>query len=144
MGLAKLGISIQDCFKPNLAFEVGQETDALEHLGDPQDSTGLTTWQEIWKHRHIDGVLLVTAANQRALARAVEKVLKHLGHSILLLKRKNGSVRPDEQADHEHFGCLDSVSRPTVIGYNDARRAPGETASLPSAQRRQKEELDGE
>ncbi|BGP12661.1 dye-decolorizing heme-containing peroxidase [Rhodosporidiobolus nylandii] len=102
MGLAKLGVDVAAAFPDDIAFRVG---------------------------RRVDGIFLLTAASKHALDKAVGKLLKRLSHTISLVRRKDGTVRPGRQAAHEHFGFLDGVTRPTVVGFNDQHRAPGETAS---------------
>ncbi|GAA5925473.1 hypothetical protein JCM10213_008798 [Rhodosporidiobolus nylandii] len=147
MGLAKLGVDVAAAFPDDIAFRVGQQDDALEALGDPRDVGGLSTWRDVWKGalfssssppstelsrpagRRVDGIFLLTAASKHALDKAVGKLLKRLSHTISLVRRKDGTVRPGRQAAHEHFGFLDGVTRPTVVGFNDQHRAPGETAS---------------
>ncbi|GAA6036612.1 hypothetical protein JCM8097_001251 [Rhodosporidiobolus ruineniae] len=58
-----------------------------------------------------------------------DPLLKHLAPSIVLIKRRDGVVRPGSQAGHEHFGFRDACTRPTVIGFNDKSRPPGDVGS---------------
>ncbi|GAA5857010.1 hypothetical protein JCM8547_007913 [Rhodosporidiobolus lusitaniae] len=148
MGLAKLGVNVNSTFPSDLAFKEGQEVDALEHLGDPRKCGELTTWKEAYKGRHIDGCLIVTAPTLHILDHQVDKVLKQLNRSITLVKRKNGAARPAPHAGHEHFGFRDGVTRPTIVGFNDQHRPPGESASpasvflLPSSNDKEKKWLE--
>ncbi|GAA5891069.1 hypothetical protein JCM6882_006409 [Rhodosporidiobolus microsporus] len=128
MGLAKLGVHVAATFLPDKAFREGQQEDAFQHLGDPRGIGGLTTWKDAYKGRHIDGVFLLTAPTKPALDHLFEKTLKHLSHSITLIKRKDGHVRPPPHAGHEHFGFRDGVTRPSIVGFNDAHRPPGAAA----------------
>ncbi|GAA6004389.1 hypothetical protein JCM10207_000701 [Rhodosporidiobolus poonsookiae] len=119
MGLAKMGVDVETTFPDDFAFRSGQEADAYEHLGDRRDCDGgLARWKEAFQ-----------ASNRRALDHEVNKVLKHLGHSVSLVRRRDGQVRPGDQAGHEHFGFADGIAQPTIIGFNDRGRLPGESAA---------------
>ncbi|GAA5919067.1 hypothetical protein JCM1841_003731 [Sporobolomyces salmonicolor] len=130
VGLAKLGVNVEASFPTDTAFKNGQQADALLNLGDPQDARGgLPTWKRAG--RRIDGVAIVTAPTRENLDHLVGRLLKSLGHSVQLVKRKDGAVRPGRDRGHEHFGYRDGIARPAIKGFNDLERPPGETVSHP-------------
>ncbi|GAA5890768.1 hypothetical protein JCM5296_004835 [Sporobolomyces johnsonii] len=104
VGLAKLGANVEASFPTDTAFKNG--------------------------HR-IDGVAIVTAPTRENLDHLVGRLLKSLGHSVQLVKRKDGAVRPGRDRGHEHFGYRDGIARPAIKGFNDLDRPPGETVSHP-------------
>ncbi|GAA5859576.1 hypothetical protein JCM1840_006356 [Sporobolomyces johnsonii] len=127
VGLAKLGANVEASFPTDTAFKNGQQADALLNLGDPQDARGgLPTWKEAYK-----GESPITAPTRENLDHLVGRLLKSLGHSVQLVKRKDGAVRPGRDRGHEHFGYRDGIARPAIKGFNDLDRPPGETVSHP-------------
>jgi Dyp-type peroxidase family len=134
LGLGKLGIDVATDFSTSAAFTQGQEQDAIANLADPQDSTtkALTTWKPTFLQKKIDGVLLVTASCDQELCDEVKCLKETLGSSITVVEEVCGKVRPGPEAGHEHFGYLDGVAHPTLIGFNDSSRHPGEAAVDPS------------
>ncbi|GAA5952862.1 hypothetical protein JCM21900_004246 [Sporobolomyces salmonicolor] len=125
VGLAKLGVNVEASFPTDTAFKNGQQADALLNLGDPQDARGgLPTWKVAY-----------TGESPRPRLSAqpplVGRLLKSLGHSVQLVKRKDGAVRPGRDRGHEHFGYRDGIARPAIKGFNDLERPPGETVSHP-------------
>ncbi|GAA5826926.1 hypothetical protein JCM11251_002165 [Rhodosporidiobolus azoricus] len=132
LGLAKFGIDVATTFLPDRAFREGMQEDALQHLGDPRGMGGLTSWKDEYKGRHFDGILLLTAPTKPLLDKLVTKTFKGLSRSVTLVSRKDGQVRAPPYSGHEHFGFRDGVTRPTVLGFNDAHRPPGTAACTPS------------
>ncbi|KAI5475358.1 hypothetical protein MNV49_001589 [Pseudohyphozyma bogoriensis] len=124
---------MQENFPGATAFLAGQQADAVKNLADTlkTDQT-LANWKDEYLGRKIDGVLLVTAEKLSALEREINELLEIIGKSVHVVKRVNGTVRPGAEEGHEHFGYLDGISHPTLIGFNDKTGAPGETAIDPS------------
>jgi len=133
-GLTKLGITGPDMpGGPQSAFALGQQVDAITHLGDPVDaSKKLTTWKPEFLSNNIDGVFLVTGPSTDLVDDRVQKLLSILGYSIIVLLEVEGKVRPGAEAGHEQFGFLDGISIPAVKGVNDATAHPGEDIVDPS------------
>jgi len=98
------------------SFAAGAKAQA-KSLGDPVDGSGNpTTWLPQFLDSAIDGVFLVTGGNDAAVNGEVTKILAMLGATITPVFQQNGDVRPGAERGHEHFGWLDGVSQPGIIG----------------------------
>nr|WAW38311.1 DyP-type peroxidase [Sistotrema brinkmannii] len=107
-GLHALGIndSLGDSF-----FSAGQWADA-EALGDNK-----ADWDPAFSAGGIDGVMLIASDTQENVDGMLSAVQGYLGESATAVKTLQGSARPGDQAGHEHFGYLDGISNPGVVGF---------------------------
>ncbi|KAG9090903.1 hypothetical protein FRC06_000831, partial [Ceratobasidium sp. 370] len=64
----------------------------------------------------IDGVLLAAGESWMTVNHVVNTALETLGHSVRVVYRLKGAVRPKDQEGHEHFGWADGISNPAVDG----------------------------
>ncbi|KAG9086724.1 hypothetical protein FRC07_013004, partial [Ceratobasidium sp. 392] len=116
-GLNALGI--KDDIK-DFAFSKGQLADA-EKLGDQgtASDTGFDPhWEPAFKGR-IDGVLLAAGESWKTVNDVVKTALDTLGHSVHIVYKLKGAVRPKDQKGHEHFGWEDGISNPAVTSVVD-------------------------
>ncbi|KAG8796495.1 hypothetical protein FRC12_021128 [Ceratobasidium sp. 428] len=117
------------------AFSKGQFADA-EGLGDQgavTDSGFDPHWEPAFKSR-IDGVLLAAGESWKTVNQVVKTALDTLRHSVRVVYKLKGAVRPKDQKGHEHFGWEDGISNPAVIGVveplPDQRTVPPGTILL--------------
>ncbi|TFK71840.1 peroxidase TAP [Pluteus cervinus] len=128
-GLAKLGIV--DTNLLDTAFLGGQAADA-EGLGDPGSGTGPTfvpDWDAAFKGNQIHGSFLVAGDSHPTVDSKIREIEKIFGvntpkSSICHILSISGDVRPGVESGHEHFGFLDGISNPLVIGF-DQKIPPG-------------------
>ncbi|KAG8690103.1 hypothetical protein FRC09_012136 [Ceratobasidium sp. 395] len=117
-GLNALGI-IDDIGDP--AFSKGQLADA-EGLGNQGAVTdgGFDPhqWETAFKSR-IDGVLLAAGESWKTVNQVVKTALDTLRHSVRVVYKLKGAVRPKDQKGHGHFGWEDGISNPAVTGVVD-------------------------
>ncbi|KAI0804730.1 hypothetical protein BC629DRAFT_1203838 [Irpex lacteus] len=119
-GLTTLGVS------DNLGdtqFASGQFADA-SGLGDD-----INKWETAFKGTNIHGVFLIGSDQDSYLTAYNNDLNKLFGSSLSVIYTLNSAARPGAQAGHEHFGFLDGISNPAVIGFNDP--LPGQTLVLP-------------
>ncbi|KAF8225253.1 Dyp-type peroxidase [Tricholoma matsutake] len=108
----------------------GQKKDA-ESLGDKGTGSGANfapDWDAAFL-KDIHGVILVSGGTREAVEDALKKAKQAFGlssseSSIQEVISIIGDVRPGKESGHEHFGFLDSISNPAVIGF-DKNPNPG-------------------
>ncbi|KAF9530789.1 DyP-type peroxidase [Crepidotus variabilis] len=123
-------IGIDDSKLDDPAFTNGQLKDS-ESLKDKGTGTGPTfvpDWEEPFK-KPIHGVIIVTGDCHPTVDKTVQQIenifdVNGSSPSISLVTSIRGDVRPGDLSAHEHFGYLDGVSNPAVIGF-DKDPAPG-------------------
>ncbi|KAF8879817.1 hypothetical protein BD779DRAFT_1446702 [Infundibulicybe gibba] len=131
-GLQKLGIDDKS-LTVDTAFQSGQRVDAF-NLGDDGKGSGNDfnpEWDPAFKQQ-IHGVILSTADSDETLkgtTAMVEETFHLRSHQvkspITIVKSITGVVRPGNEKGHEHFGFLDGVSEPLIIGFNADPLPPG-------------------
>ena len=125
----RLNISFQLGITDDLGdtiYSAGQLADASDPnagLADPgtlrQDGTVDPAWDPLFKQT-IHGCFLIAGDSTLTIdARVAELETILLGTIETLLPILSGNVRPDDQAGHEHFGFLDDISQPPVIGFRE-------------------------
>ena len=77
----------------------------------------------------VHGVFLITGGTAEAVDDRADELLGLLGAIIAVSYDETGSVRPGLEAGHEHFGWLDGVSQPAVLGLSTP--FPGQRALDP-------------
>ena len=61
-------------------------------------------------------MFLITGGTKTAVDDEAAELLRILGSTVAVSYDESGNVRPGLEAGHEHFGWLDGVSQPGVIG----------------------------
>ncbi|PFH47223.1 hypothetical protein AMATHDRAFT_68188 [Amanita thiersii Skay4041] len=133
-GLVKMGID--DSKLGDSSYLKGQRLDA-ESLNDKGTGTGPTfdpDWLPPFK-QEIHGLIIFTGDSHGTVNAKVKEVLGIFGvgtpgSSIKEVTRIRGDVRPGKNSGHEHFGFLDGISNPTVIGF-DTNPNPGPASVRP-------------
>ncbi|KAF6747547.1 peroxidase TAP [Ephemerocybe angulata] len=128
LGFAKLGID--DTKLVDTAFLSGQRQDART-LGDKGTLDGdkfVPDWDAPFK-QDIHGVFVVAGDSHVTVDRKVQLIEQRFKvgtptASISKIVSIVGDVRPGDQDGHEHFGYLDGVSNPAIIGF-DTNPPPG-------------------
>jgi len=129
LGFTQLGIDDSTLTNdPN--YLTGQKKDS-QALGDPGTTTG-TTFTPDWNPaflQNIHGVILVSGDSHRTVDHKLHQIKGIFGvgsqdASIKEVISLVGDVRPGKESGHEHFGFLDNISNPTVIGF-DINPPPG-------------------
>ncbi|KAF8654275.1 hypothetical protein AX16_003570 [Volvariella volvacea WC 439] len=136
-GLAAL--EIDDGNLVDTAFLSGQRADA-ENLGDAGTGTGqdfVPDWEEPFRDLHIHGVILIAGDSHGTVIKKLREIealfdVKGSSPSIKEVTTIVGDVRPGDVSAHEHFGFLDGISNPAVIGF-DTRFHPGPVPVRPGA-----------
>ncbi|KAJ2930780.1 dyp-type peroxidase, partial [Candolleomyces eurysporus] len=127
-GFQKLGIDDTKLIDP--AFLIGQRRDAQD-LGDKGTGDGdsfVPDWDDGFK-QDIHGVFIVSGDSHPTVDKKIQDIEKlfKIGTNAASYKKIvsiRGDVRPGDQSAHEHFGYLDGVSNPTIIGF-DKNPPPG-------------------
>jgi len=111
-GIQKLvaGANLNDA-----SFAVGGAAQAGA-LGDPINEQVPANWLPAFVTGNIDGIFLITGGTQDAVNGEANEVLGILGAAVSVLYDETGSVRPDSERGHEHFGWQDGISQPGVTG----------------------------
>ncbi|KAH6902595.1 peroxidase TAP, partial [Coprinopsis sp. MPI-PUGE-AT-0042] len=118
-------------------FGIGQRQDAVTALKDnfATSATGekIPEWDPAFL-QPIHGVILIAAdchENAEENLRKIEEIFRADTHraSIAQVKLIRGDARPGKESAHEHFGFLDGVSNPAVIGFE--KELPGQGAVRP-------------
>ncbi|KAK0468764.1 peroxidase TAP [Armillaria novae-zelandiae] len=121
-GIDKLGITDADALDDS-AFKSGQLKDAAPNLGDKVGADSLPDWDPAFKGK-IDAVILIAGDSQPTVSAKLLEIRALFGLSIHEVTHIQGDVRPGAVSAHEHFGFLDGVSNPSVIGF-DTNPPPG-------------------
>lgn len=121
-GMDKLGITDADALDDS-AFKSGQLKDAAPNLGDKVGADSLPDWDPAFKGK-IDAVILVAGDSHLTVSTKLLEIRALFGLSIHEVTHLQGDVRPGAVSAHEHFGFLDGVSNPSVIGF-DKNPPPG-------------------
>nr|WAW38289.1 DyP-type peroxidase [Chondrostereum purpureum] len=125
-GLDKLGISSTDIDAlKDTSFSNGQFKDSFA-LGDKGEGTQDSfepDWDPAFKEK-LDGIILVAGESHLSVTKKLAEIKHIFGvgthkPSINEIKSISGDVRPDEEAGHEHFGFLDGISNPAIIGVDE-------------------------
>lgn len=128
-GLVKMGID-DSVLTGDANFLGGQKADA-HSLGDKGTGIGpnfVPDWKPAFL-QEIHGVILVSGESHKSVNKAIQEAKQAFGvltskASIKEVISTSGDVRPDKEAGHEHFGFLDGISNPSVIGF-DKNPNPG-------------------
>ncbi|KIL56434.1 hypothetical protein M378DRAFT_133842 [Amanita muscaria Koide BX008] len=136
--LADTGPNPTDPTNPfkNDPFLGGQLHDS-QNLNDPGTGTG-DNFQPDWLpefKNELHGVFIFTGDRHDTVSEKILKVLHIFGvpgssPSISVIITIRGDVRPGKEDGHEHFGFLDGISNPTVIGF-DKNPPPGPASVRP-------------
>ncbi|KAF8621428.1 hypothetical protein AX15_007788 [Amanita polypyramis BW_CC] len=131
-GFEKLGIDDKNLGEAGQEhpFFTGQKKDA-ERLGDKGTGSG-STFVPDWLPPFLEDIHGIIVFTGNSHITVTEKMFEVLGHfafgtpfsSITEVHRIRGDVRPGKFAGHEHFGFLDGISNPAVIGF-DVNPNPG-------------------
>ncbi|KAI0701290.1 hypothetical protein BC835DRAFT_236693 [Cytidiella melzeri] len=120
-GLTALGIT------DNLGdtqFASGQFADAAS-LGDDT-----AQWESAFKGTDVHGVFLIGSDQTSYITSYTNDLNTIFGSSYSVKYTQDSAARPGSEAGHEHFGFLDGISNPAVIGFNN-EPLPGQTLVLP-------------
>ncbi|KDR71616.1 hypothetical protein GALMADRAFT_143869 [Galerina marginata CBS 339.88] len=128
-GFKKLGID--DTKLVDTAFLNGQRFEAGANLGDKGTGSGqdfVPDWEEPFK-KEIHGVIILAGDSHASVDKKLQeiKLIFDVGgrtSSIAEITSVQGDARPGDQSAHEHFGYLDGVSNPAIIGF-DTNPPPG-------------------
>jgi Dyp-type peroxidase family len=127
-GLRCLGV---DTSAMDPAFHAGAMVRAKD-LNDPTDAIGKPrTWKTEFVDDMIHAALLITGPSAHLVNSHADRAIATLGHSIAVIYRENGHVRPGRQDGHEHFGYLDGVSQPGIRGLTQRQNPDDPTQGLP-------------
>ncbi|THU76798.1 hypothetical protein K435DRAFT_813070 [Dendrothele bispora CBS 962.96] len=130
-GLTKLGIT--GVATPGVAdpnsdpFLKGQFKDS-KNIGDAgtgPDSDFVPAWDPAFGNANIHGVIFIGGSDHLTVDAELAKTKLILGLSVKEVIQIRGDTRPKDQSGHEHFGFLDGISNPTIIGFNDKNAPPG-------------------
>ncbi|KAF7799175.1 hypothetical protein EIP86_010406 [Pleurotus ostreatoroseus] len=116
-GLTALGVPdlLGDSF-----FTGGQFADAPS-LGDD-----VSQWEEAFAGTNIHGVFLIGSDQSAFTAEYAQDITNIFGSSITQVDQIDAAARPGSEAGHEHFGFLDGISNPGIIGFATSV-LPGQT-----------------
>ncbi|KAF7369765.1 DyP-type peroxidase [Mycena venus] len=105
-GLTALNVtdSLGDSF-----FSKGQLADAK--------NLGTTNWVPEFTRTGIHGVILFASDSDDNINNAVASLEAAMGDSITKVYSLSAASRPAPNAGHEHFGFLDGISNPAIIGF---------------------------
>ncbi|KAF8223380.1 Dyp-type peroxidase [Tricholoma matsutake] len=129
-GFVKMGID-DSVLTGDANFLGGQKQDA-ESLGDKGTGSGanfVPDWDAPFLE-DIHGVILVSGGTHEAVNETLEDAQFVLGLTPVGLTFPTqsfikevttivGDVRPGKESGHEHFGFLDNISNPSVIGFDN-------------------------
>ncbi|TFK20175.1 Dyp-type peroxidase [Coprinopsis marcescibilis] len=135
LGFQKLGINDSTLFGGNTndPFSVGQLNDAVRNLGDPTKETPngvVPDWEKEFL-QPIHGLILIAGESHATTDKKLKEVEAIFGvgsktPSVKKVKLIRGDVRPGKEHAHEHFGFLDGVSNPSVIGFDPILPGPAQ------------------
>ncbi|TFK38587.1 hypothetical protein BDQ12DRAFT_631188 [Crucibulum laeve] len=118
-------LKIDDTKLIDTAFLRGQRLDAA-NLGDKGTGSGdnfVPDWEPAFKEE-IHGVILVAGDSHTSVNKQLWQIEEIFGDSIYKVTAVRGDARPGDLSAHEHFGYLDGVSNPAIIGF-DKNPLPG-------------------
>ncbi|KAK0470216.1 peroxidase TAP [Desarmillaria tabescens] len=115
-GVDKLGIADADALGDS-AFKTGQLKDAAVNLGDKLGHDSLPDWEPAFKEK-IDAVILIAGDSHLTVNKKLLEIQTLFGTSIHEVTHIQGDARPGAVSAHEHFGFLDNISNPSVIGFD--------------------------
>ncbi|KAF9484599.1 Dyp-type peroxidase [Pholiota conissans] len=131
LGFKKLGID--DAKLNDSAFFAGQRVDAGQNLLDKGAGEGANfspDWEEPFK-KDIHGVIILAGDSHATVEAKLHKIKEIFGvglggakDSIVEVTTVRGDARPGDQSAHEHFGYLDGISNPAIVGF-DKNVPPG-------------------
>ncbi|KAG6868853.1 hypothetical protein C0993_008982 [Termitomyces sp. T159_Od127] len=133
-GFVKLGINDTTLTNTEPSFKQGQKQNA-ESLGDKGTRSGsnfVPDWEPEFL-QEIHAVILISGDSHETVNKKFDEVRGIFGlgpvnqqnpASIKEVTTIVGDVRPGEESGHEHFGFLDGISNPSVIGF-DKNPIPG-------------------
>ncbi|KAF8151491.1 hypothetical protein B0H34DRAFT_130841 [Crassisporium funariophilum] len=124
-------LQIDDTKLIDTAFMTGQRIDAGKSLGDKGTGSGSNfdpDWEPEFK-QELHGVIIVAGDSHLNVEKRICQIEEIFGvgtvaASIHKITSVRGDVRPGTQSAHEHFGWLDGISNPKVIGF-DKNPPPG-------------------
>jgi hypothetical protein len=106
-------------------FIIGQFKDSVQNLGDAgtQTPSGLVpNWDPAFV-QPLHGVILISGESHETLHKKKLEIecifgVRTIQPSIFEVTSLRGDVRPGAESGHEHFGFLDGISNPAVIGFD--------------------------
>ncbi|KAF8151502.1 hypothetical protein B0H34DRAFT_131748 [Crassisporium funariophilum] len=124
-------LAIDDAKLIDTAFLTGQRIDAGANLGDQGTGSGPNfdpDWEPEFKEE-LHGVIVVAGDSHLSVDKKIRQIEQIFGvgsnvHSIREVTSVRGDARPGALAAHEHFGYLDGVSNPQIVGF-DKNPPPG-------------------
>ncbi|KAJ7698702.1 dye-decolorizing peroxidase precursor [Mycena rosella] len=105
-----LALNVTDSMS-DVPFAGGQAVDP--NLGDP----GTTNWVPEFVGTNIHGVILLASDTLDNINSQLASLKSALGDSVTEIYSLQGAARPDNEKGHEHFGFLDGISNPAVVGF---------------------------
>ncbi|TFK38402.1 hypothetical protein BDQ12DRAFT_651384 [Crucibulum laeve] len=113
----------------NDPFITGQKVDAVTHLGDTKNSSLGPDWEPAFL-QDIHGLIIISGEGHASIDKKKQEIegifnVDTPQASIKEVTTIRGDVRPCTESGHEHFGFLDGISNPTIIGFDDANANPG-------------------
>ncbi|KAG6919706.1 hypothetical protein DXG01_002652 [Tephrocybe rancida] len=121
-GFQALGIDDTTLTSTEPNFKLGQKDDA-KNLGDKVTGTGAPDWEPEFL-QDIHAVILISGDSHGTVNKQLKEIKDIFGASIKEVTTIVGDVRPGKESGHEHFGFLDGISNPSVIGF-DTNPLPG-------------------
>ncbi|KAJ7512496.1 fungal peroxidase [Mycena galericulata] len=106
-----LALNVSDTLGDPL-FSAGQALNA-NNLGDP----GTTNWVPQFVGTSIHGVILLSSDTVDNINTTWASLQPELGNSITEIYSLQAAARPGAEQGHEHFGFLDGISNPAVVGF---------------------------
>ncbi|KAF9466754.1 hypothetical protein BDZ94DRAFT_1280704 [Collybia nuda] len=127
-GFAQMGVD--DSTLDDTDFQNGQRADAfnLRDNGTGGQNDFVPDWDPAFM-QDIHALIFVSGDSHKSVNKKMQQVKDIFGvgstkTSIKEVKTIVGDVRPGKEAGHEHFGFLDGISNPSVIGF-DKNPQPG-------------------
>ncbi|KAJ7731164.1 fungal peroxidase [Mycena maculata] len=123
-----VALNVTDPTIGDVSFTGGQEQ-AASNLGDP----GTTNWvpQFVNDANSIHGVILLASDTVDNVNATLNSLQSELGDCITEIYSLQAAARPGAEQGHEHFGFLDGISNPAVVGFQTP--LPGQ-AVVPTGQ----------
>jgi len=124
-------LKLDDSKLNDASFTLGQRQDAkniFDHGVDGPDGKFVPDWEDAFK-QDIHGAFIIAGDSHGTVNKKKKEIEGIFGEgtknaSIKEVTSIVGDVRPGKVSAHEHFGFLDGISNPAVIGF-DKNPPPG-------------------